>query len=138
MPKVRTALNRKPLSGGPNFGRGICAAAVGLALCAWWSSTTPVAAAVVSAEQFASLASTCAPGVSVDVLRAVASKESHFDPLALHNNTKKFTRLAKDSQAAAALAQSWITAGDSEDVGLMQINAPNLPRLGLTVAQAES
>jgi type IV secretion system protein VirB1 len=95
-----------------------------------------VNAAPLAAGQFDSLAAACAPGVSTEVLRSVAAKESHFDPFALHDNTRKITRNAVDAKAATALAQSWIAAGDSVDIGLMQINAPNLPRLGLTVAQA--
>ena len=98
--------------------------------------TSAAMAAPLAAPQFDRLAASCAPGVALDVLRAVASKESHFDPLALHDNTRKFTRMGADAKAAATLAQSWIASGDSVDIGLMQINAPNLPRLGLTVAQA--
>ena len=98
--------------------------------------TSAAMAAPLAAPQFDRLAASCAPGVALDVLRAVASKESHFDPLALHDNTRKITRMGADAKAAATLAQSWIASGDSVDIGLMQINAPNLPHLGLTVAQA--
>jgi type IV secretion system protein VirB1 len=98
--------------------------------------TSEAMAGPLAPAQFDHLAASCAPGVASDVLRAVASKESHFDPLALHDNTRKITRMSADAKAAAALAQSWIASGDSVDIGLMQINAPNLPRLGLTVTQA--
>lgn len=108
------------------------AAASGMAL----FQTSDAAAGPLAPAQFEHLAASCAPGVALDVLRAVASKESHFDPLALHNNTRKLTRVGVDLKGAAVLAQSWIASGDSVDIGLMQINAPNLPRLGLTVAQA--
>lgn len=100
------------------------------------AETSEAMAGPLAPAQFDHLAASCAPDVASDVLRAVASKESHFDPLALHDNTRKITRMGADAKAAAALAQSWIASGDSVDIGLMQINAPNLPRLGLTVAQA--
>lgn len=96
----------------------------------------PAAAIPLAPSEFNALAKACAVGVSVDVLRSVASKESHFQPFALHNNTRKVTRIAGNAKAAALLAEQWIAAGDSVDVGLMQINAPNLAPLGLTIAQA--
>lgn len=99
-------------------------------------STRPSDAAPLTADQFNSLAHVCAKDVSVDVLRSVASKESLFEPFALHNNTKKLTRIADDAKSATILAEQWIRAGDSVDIGLMQINAPNLAPLGITVAQA--
>lgn len=112
----------------------------------WWGAASTLAAFLIGAlpatgtplapRDFDALASKCAIGVSAEVLRSVASKESHFEPLALHDNTRKITRIAGDAKAAAVLAEKWIAAGDSVDVGLMQINAPNLAPLGLTVAQA--
>jgi type IV secretion system protein VirB1 len=95
-----------------------------------------VSALPLSSQRFDALAAACAPGISGAVLRAVASKESHFEPLALHDNTKKITRLARDVTSATAVAQAWIAAGDSVDLGLMQINAPNLAPLGMTIAAA--
>lgn len=128
---------REPISkDGIVFQRLACATVVLTVLAIGNSQTSTATAAPLGAARFASLAAACAPGVAVDVLRAVAAKESGFDPLALHDNTRKITRMAVDAKAGAVLAQSWIAAGDSVDVGLMQINAPNLPRLGLTVAQA--
>lgn len=66
----------------------------------------------------------------------MAAKESHFEPLALHNNTLKITRVAADVKAGKALAERWIAAGNSVDIGLMQINSPNLVPLGLSLEQA--
>ena len=88
----------------------------------------------LSRQDFDLLAAKCAPGVSRAVLEAVAAKESRFDPLALHNNTRKLTRVARSEQEGIDLAKKWIANGDSVDIGLMQINAPNLAPLGLTVA----
>ncbi len=96
----------------------------------------PAVGKPLSRSEFDALAKQCAAGVSAEVLESVAAKESHFDPLALHDNTRKITRTAADAKAAAGLARSWIAAGDSVDIGLMQINAPNLAPLGLTVAEA--
>jgi type IV secretion system protein VirB1 len=111
-----------------------CAAAAMLALST--IAASPAVGMPIAPHDFDALAKECAAGVSADVLRSVASKESHFEPFALHNNTRKLTRLADNGKAAASLAEKWIAAGDSVDVGLMQINAPNLAPLGLTVAQA--
>lgn len=99
-------------------------------------AASPAVGTPLVAGEFDALAKQCAVGVSADVLRAVASKESRFEPFALHDNTRKITRIAGDAKEAAALAEKWIAAGDSVDIGLMQINAPNLAPLGLTVAQA--
>lgn len=87
-------------------------------------------------DQFRALATTCAPSVAIDALRAVAAKESGFDPLALHNNTRKRTVHAKDAAAAVALADEWIAVGDSVDLGLMQIHTSNLLPQGLNVERA--
>jgi type IV secretion system protein VirB1 len=87
-------------------------------------------------DQFRVLATTCAPSVAIDALRAVAAKESGFDPLALHNNTRKRTIHAKDAAAAVALADEWMAAGDSIDLGLMQIHTSNLLPQGLNVETA--
>ena len=111
-----------------------CAAAAMLVLST--IAASPAAGVPIAPHDFDALAKECAVGVSADVLRSVASKESHFEPYALHDNTRKVTRIAGNAKAAALMAEQWITAGDSVDVGLMQINAPNLAPLGLTIAQA--
>lgn len=111
-----------------------CAAITMFALSTF--AVSPAAATPLSPNEFNALAKACAFGVSVEVLRSVASKESHFEPYALHDNTRKVTRIAGNAKAAALLAEEWVAAGDSVDVGLMQINAPNLAPLGLTLAQA--
>jgi type IV secretion system protein VirB1 len=93
-------------------------------------------AAALSRDAFAPLAAKCASDISFSALEAVAAKESRFDPLALHNNTRKMTVYAKDLASAVLLARKWMNAGDSVDLGLMQIHTSNLTPLGLTVERA--
>ncbi|MDE3116490.1 MAG: transglycosylase SLT domain-containing protein, partial [Pseudomonadota bacterium] len=70
------------------------------------------------------------------VLRGIARTESRFEPLALQNNTRGLAHTPPSLAAAVAQAQRWLAAGDSIDLGLMQINAANLPALGLTLTTA--
>ena len=86
--------------------------------------------------RFAELAHRCAPSISLTVLRGIARTESRFEPLALRDNTRGLARTPPSVNAAVAQAQRWLAAGDSVDLGLMQINAANLPSLGLTLATA--
>ena len=51
------------------------------------SFTLTTFASPLSETSFNQLASSCAPGVAVPTLRAVAAVESHFDPLAICDNT---------------------------------------------------
>ncbi len=92
--------------------------------------------APLSAQRFATLAQHCAPSVSLGVLRAVARTESHFEPLALRDNTQGLARTSRTVAGAVSQARRWLAAGDSVDLGLMQINATNLPELGLTLSTA--
>lgn len=96
----------------------------------------PGQAAPLSAQQFAGLAQRCAPSLSLGVLRAVARTESHFDPLALHDNTRAISYSPSSVTAAVSQARRWMAAGDSADLGLMQINTANLRALGLTLQSA--
>jgi type IV secretion system protein VirB1 len=93
-------------------------------------------AAPLSRDAFGQLAAKCAPDISLSALGAVAAKESRFDPLALHNNTRKVTVYAKDPASAVLLARKWMNAGESVDLGLMQIHTSNLAPLGLTLERA--
>lgn len=107
-----------------------------LVVLSFFGLPAPGVAAPLSQDAFDGLVARCAPGVSPAVLRAVAAKESHFEPLALHNNTRKITKYPSSTKVAASLADQWIASGDSVDIGLMQINAPNLAPLGLTLDAA--
>ena len=92
--------------------------------------------APLSAPRFAELARRCAPSISLAVLRAVARTESGFKPLALRDNTRGLMRTPQSLADAVDEARRWLAAGDSVDLGLMQINAANLPSLGLTLTTA--
>ncbi len=94
-------------------------------------------AAPLPLSAFAQLASSCAPHVAVETLAAVARTESGFDALTLHDNTTGRSYHPATSADAVALAVELATvARHSVDLGLMQINGANLPRLGLTLADA--
>ena len=96
-----------------------------------------VFAAPLPLPAFAQLATSCAPHVAVETLAAVARTESGFDALTLHDNATGRSYHPATSGDAIALAVELVTvARHSVDLGLMQINGANLPRLGLTLADA--
>ncbi|HUZ62973.1 MAG TPA: lytic transglycosylase domain-containing protein [Acetobacteraceae bacterium] len=82
------------------------------------------------------LALSCAPHVSPDVLLSVAYAESHWNPLAIHDNRTGETILPANKAAAVRTASRLIAEGHQPDLGLLQINATNLARTRLTVATA--
>ena len=85
---------------------------------------------------FLAIATHCAPEEAPGTLAAVADAESHFNTLAIHDNTTRQNVTALDTRGAVAIATTLIAAGHSVDLGLMQIDSANLARLGLTVATA--
>lgn len=94
-------------------------------------------AEAVRLDEFVQLAKQCAPHVAPETLAAVARTESSFDPLAIHDNTTALDHHPATREAAIALATELaVVAHHSVDLGLMQINSANFPRLGLTVATA--
>ena len=94
-------------------------------------------AETVRLDEFIQLAKQCAPHVAPETLAAVARTESGFDPLAIHDNTTALDHHPTTREAAIALATELaVIAHHSVDLGLMQINSANFPRLGLTVATA--
>lgn len=88
----------------------------------------------MDAAAFLALALQCAPQVAPDTMLAIAAHESALRPnIMANNNTKERAEGATPAEAAEK-ASAWIALGHSVDMGLMQINSLNLPRLGLTVA----
>jgi type IV secretion system protein VirB1 len=77
----------------------------------------------------------CAPNVAPTTIRKIIQVESQGNRLALHVNGGSVPRAAVDASDAAQLAQAAIDAGQSVDLGLMQVNSRNLPALGYTVEQ---
>ena len=100
------------------------------------TSTLTAFASPLPKASFDQLASSCAPGVAIPTLRAVAAVESHFDPLAVRDNTTRESWTPSSLSAAAALAKNRLKLGHSVDVGLMQINSGNLASLGIEVKDA--
>lgn len=91
----------------------------------------------LDAATILSLAATCAPNVAPATLLAIARVESGLDPLALGvNGSPPQARRPRDAHEAAQFAHALIRAGRNVDLGLAQINARNLPGLGLSVADA--
>jgi len=80
------------------------------------------------------LALRCAPGVAPQTLLAVAQAESGLDADAVGLGPVALRPAGR--AAATALAAALIAAGARPDLGLAQINAGNLPALGLEVADA--
>ena len=86
---------------------------------------------------FLTLATACAPAVAPTTLLAVARVESGLDPLAIGvNGPVAPSGHARTIDDAVRQAERLIAAGHDIDLGLAQINVRNLPRLGLTVADA--
>ncbi len=98
--------------------------------------TLTALASPLSKASFNQLASSCAPGVEIPTLRAVAAVESHFDPLVVRDNTTHESWTPSSLGAASALARDRLRMGHSVDIGLMQINSGNLASLGMGVEDA--
>jgi type IV secretion system protein VirB1 len=74
--------------------------------------------------------------VAIPTLRAVAAVESHFDPLAVRDNTTHESWAPSSLTAATALAKGRLKLSHSIDIGLMQINSENLASLHMGVEEA--
>ena len=109
------------------------------AVASWITVLLPLAAhaAPLSLPLFSQFATDCAQHVAVETLAAVAHTESGFDVLTLHDNSSGRTYHPATREDAIALGVELVTVSrHSVDLGLMQINSGNLPRLGLSVADA--
>lgn len=75
----------------------------------------------------------CAPTVAPTTVQQIIDVESKGNPLALNVNGTTLSRQPRDAADAAALARQYIAAGYTVDMGLMQVNSANLPKLGYSV-----
>lgn len=79
----------------------------------------------------------CTFGVHPTTVIAIIQTESAANPLALNvNSLPQQPRSAENIQQAVSVAQVYIDAGYSVDMGLMQINSQHLKRFMATPAQA--
>jgi type IV secretion system protein VirB1 len=86
---------------------------------------------------FTQLWPSCAgPTVAVTTGASLVSAESKFDTLAIHDNTTTRSYAPVSRAEAIAIATALYEAGDSLDLGLMQINTANLRDLGVSIPAA--
>lgn len=85
-----------------------------------------------SAAAIIALASQCAPNVAPQTVLAIVQTESRGRPFALNVNGGSQPRAPTSAASAAVIAQRYIAAGYSVDLGLGQINSRNMRWLGLT------
>jgi type IV secretion system protein VirB1 len=117
--------------------RGTSRLIPGLAVCAVFATFTHASlASPISEASFDQLATSCAPGVAIPTLRAVAAVESHFHPLAVRDNTTHESLAPSSLTAATALVKGRLKLSHSIDIGLMQINSGNLASLRMGVEDA--
>lgn len=79
-----------------------------------------------------SVLAACAMYVAPATLNAIISVESGGNPLAIHVNNGQ-TPIVKNKQEAINQTKKLIAQGYSVDIGLMQVNSKNLPKLGITI-----
>jgi len=108
----------------------IAALAAGIAL------SNPAWADPLSMSDFGQLALRCGPSVAPSTLAAIARTESAFEPLSINDNTTRTSGVPASREIAMQIASKLLEAGDSIDVGIMQINSANFGRLGLTLEAA--
>ncbi len=79
----------------------------------------------------------CAPTVSVETMRLLIKAESNYFPWAINiNGELKLIKQPSSYEEAVSWAKWLIDNGYNIDMGLMQVNSPNLKVLGLSVEQA--
>ncbi len=78
------------------------------------------------------LAAHCSPGVAPKTVAAIVQTESHRRPFAINVNGAKQPRAPITEADAISIAQRYVYAGYSVDLGLGQINSRNMRWLGLT------
>jgi type IV secretion system protein VirB1 len=80
----------------------------------------------------------CAPGVHPSTIQEIIRVESAGNPLAININTRNGVKLKPTikittTQHAIAVTYAAMEMGHSVDMGYMQVNTANLPKLGYTV-----
>jgi type IV secretion system protein VirB1 len=91
----------------------------------------------LSAATVFALAERCAPAVAAPTLSAVALAESGFNPFAINvNHGAPLARPPASRTEALTMAKALLASGANLDLGLLQINVANLPRLGLSLDDA--
>lgn len=78
------------------------------------------------------LAGQCAPTVAPQTVAAIVRTESSGSSFAINVNGTRQPPPPQSEAEAVALAQRYVSAGYSVDLGLGQINSRNMRRLGLT------
>ncbi|MGD0104443.1 MAG: transglycosylase SLT domain-containing protein [Rhodopila sp.] len=106
------------------------------ALAAGIAIATPAWADPLSLSDFGQLALRCGTSVAPSTLASIARTESAFEPLAINDNTTRTRGVPPSREIAIQIASKLLEAGDSIDVGIMQINSANFERLGLTLEAA--
>lgn len=71
--------------------------------------------------------------ITPDLVKKIVDVESGGHPYAVHVNGADLSLKSSSAQEAEAVAQKYIQRGYSVDMGLMQVNSRNLPKLGFTV-----
>jgi type IV secretion system protein VirB1 len=88
---------------------------------------------ILHAFALSALIARCAPRVGPATMSAIIQVESGGDPLAIGDNTTSESYHPRDRATAEALADEFVAAGHSLDLGIAQINQANLGRLGLNL-----
>ena len=82
------------------------------------------------------LVAACAPAVDLTTAQALIQAESAFNPYAIGVVQGVLARQPRSRAEALATTSALAAQGFDFSIGLGQINARNLPRLGLTVEDA--
>ena len=120
-----------------NWVRSSRQAAIAAALIAATAAISPPAFAdPLSVTEFGQLALRCGPSVAPSTLASIARTESGFEPLSIHDNTTGTSGAPATRDGALQIASKLLEAGHSVDIGIMQINSANFPKVGLTLEAA--
>jgi type IV secretion system protein VirB1 len=91
---------------------------------------------LLAAVALSQLLNVCAPGAGRRTMAAIVRVESNGNPLAIHDNDLNRTFMPHDVNQGVVWADQLLALHHSVDLGISQINAFNLPRLGLSVRDA--